>query len=155
MPRKRMPNSTLRYADRPMGTGKSEAQKARDKERKARDFARKYGSEERCFYVATLHCVVPDCSHRGWMENAHTVGGGIGRKANAETVVPCCARHHRTGADSLHNLQPEAFEAAHGVLLEVAADDTETSWQLYGDEVVERGKASGKYGAWKNRRRAA
>lgn len=153
--RRRMPNSTLPYASGPIGSKKSAAQKKRDTERKAREFARKYGSEERCYYVATLHCVVPSCTRTGWMENAHTESGGTGRKADAETIVPACAKHHRTGADSLHNLGRESFQHAHGVDLEIAAAETDVSWLLYGDDVVERAKANGRFDKWKNRRHAA
>lgn len=140
-------------ARKPMGAAKTDAQKKRDAERKAREFARAYGSEERCYYVAQLACVVPWCDRRGWMENAHIETGGVSRKADANKVVPCCAYHHRTGPIAMH-WGIESFQVETGVDLEEAARLTEESWQRYGAEVVARAKASGKYDRWKNRRAA-
>lgn len=138
-------------ARKPMGTGKSPAQKARDAERKAREYARKYGSTERAFYVAQLACVVPWCRSVGWMENAHIETGGVGRKADASKVVPCCARHHRTGPIAMH-AGVETFQDEYGIDLEEAARLTEESWQRYGAEVVARAKADGRFDRWLARR---
>lgn len=113
-------------------------------DRRAREFQRAYGSEERVYYVGQhLACVVPDC-HAHECDNAHIETGGMGRKADADKVAPICNPHHRL----LHQHGPETFEAAYGVDLEEAAADTESRWRLYGEDVVARAKADGRYDAW-------
>jgi hypothetical protein len=39
----------------------------------------------------------------------------MGQKASDRSTVPLCAKHHRTGDDSYHNLGPRRFSEAHGV----------------------------------------
>jgi hypothetical protein len=58
-------------------------------------------------------------------ENAHIVGGGTSRKADADQIVPLCHAHHQSGNDSLHKLQPRAFETYHGVNLAMYAAETD------------------------------
>jgi len=60
--------------------------------RKAKEFARCYGSKERVEFVKSQYCIV--CGGRP-SENAHTVSGGTGRKADYTTIVPLCAKDHR------------------------------------------------------------
>ena len=69
------------------------------KKRSASEFARIYGSRERVEWVKTLPCAVASCGLScgpcdGEIHNAHTVSGGKGRKADAATVAPLCAKHH-------------------------------------------------------------
>lgn len=97
--------------------------------RKAAEFTRCYGSEERVEWVQTLPCIVPGCTQPS--ENMHIEGDGAGRKADANKVVPCCCGHHRTRKDSLHNLGREAFEGEHLVDLAALALDTERCWRRY------------------------
>ncbi len=72
------------------------------KKRSASEFARIYGSKERVAWVKSQPCVYCNAlspffgeSQRGPSHNAHTVTGGMGRKAGFETIVPLCASHHR------------------------------------------------------------
>lgn len=119
--------------------------------RRAENFARAYGSEERLFYVsACLACVVPSCTWNGYNDNAHVETGGTGRKADADKVVSACNRHHR----EMHRGQ-ETFELTYGVDLQQCAAETQERWTLYGPEVVERAKADGRFDAWKEARDAA
>ena len=125
-----------------------------NKARRSKEWARAYGSLERCFYVAQLACVVPWCYTRGWMENAHIETGGMGMKADATKVVPACAYHHRTGDLSMHN-GIKTFQSDTGVDLEEAARLTEESWLRYGQDTVERAKKDGSYARWLARHEGA
>jgi hypothetical protein len=89
--------------------------KKRNDSRKAKEWARAYESPERVEWIKALPCVV--CGKRP-SENAHTVTGGMSRKANADTIVPLCKAHHR----ELHKAGRRTFEAKHGTgdLLELA-----------------------------------
>jgi hypothetical protein len=134
-------------ARKPWGSQKSDAQRERDAARKEREFARKYDSLDRVFYVSTaLNCVVPDCDALGDMQNAHVETGGTGRKANADRVVPMCERHHE------HHRGRLTFAEKYGLDLDVSARLTETQWQLYGADVIARAKASGAFDRWLARR---
>ena len=62
--------------------------------RKAREFARTYGSKARVEYVKTIACC--HCWHwsKGGIDNAHTTGGGMSRKGDYTTIVPLCRSCH-------------------------------------------------------------
>jgi hypothetical protein len=72
------------------------------RKRSASEFARVYGSRARVAWIKGLPCIacvaasplfgMPGAS---LSHNAHTVSGGQGRKADAATIVPLCASHHR------------------------------------------------------------
>jgi hypothetical protein len=64
-------------------------------------------------WIRTLPCLV--CGKTGGIEAAHTGPHGLGQKSPDTSVVPLCARHHRTGRDSYHKLGPRAFERQHGL----------------------------------------
>ena len=76
-----------------------------NKKRKASEFARCYHSKERVEWVKSMRCILrtPFCT--GPSENAHTVGGGAGRKADYATIIPLCNAHHR----DLHTLGIRSF----------------------------------------------
>lgn len=132
---------------RPWGSQKSDAQRERDAERKAREFARKYGSLERVWFVSqVLLCAAS--GERGDNENAHAVGGGVGRKADYTTVLPLSPDHHR----ELHRIGAESFEHKYGINLEEAAAATELAWLTSGTDIVARAKADGRYERWLKRR---
>lgn len=65
------------------------------KKRSASEFRRIYGSRQRVEAIKAMRCTVPHCPH-GPCHNAHTEGGGMGRKAGWETIVPLCPTHHFT-----------------------------------------------------------
>lgn len=76
--------------------------KPRNAKRRASEFARCYGSKERVVFVRSLPCLA--CigiaplllfTAHGPSDNAHTVSGGKGRKADADTIVPLCRNHHQ------------------------------------------------------------
>lgn len=81
-----------------------------NRERKAKEWVRSYGSEERVGAVKATPCEVESCNRLS--ENAHLKTGGTGRKADADTVANLCSEHHRTHPRSLHNLgSVELFDA--------------------------------------------
>ena len=89
-------------------------------------FARCYGSEARVEWVQSLPCVVEHCA-RGRSENAHVEGGGAGRKADANKIVPLCKTHH----GELHRMGVEEFEGTYYVDLAALALDTERCWRRF------------------------
>lgn len=98
--------------------------------RKKSEFARAYGSKERVEWVKAQACVM--CSHLEVAtvqpcHNAHTVSGGKGRKADANTIIPLCPEHHRQYDDYI-----EPFDR-YGVrdFFRAKADDTERRWQAF------------------------
>ena len=61
------------------------------KSRTAGEFARIYGSKARVRWVKAQPCV--SCGE-GPCQNAHTKNGGMGRKADYDTIVPLCFPCH-------------------------------------------------------------
>lgn len=56
---------------------------------------------------------MPSC--RNLSENAHTEGGGAGRKADARTIANVCKAHHTLLDGSLHRLGSAVlFNQTHG-----------------------------------------
>ena len=51
----------------------------------------------------------------------------MGRKADADTVIPMCHAHHR----ELHQVGTETFQATYGVVLSSIAVNTEAAWRVY------------------------
>ncbi len=101
---------------------KTKAQRKRD------TFARCYCSDERIQFVADLGCIVQ--LHAHWPEpcssviqNAHTRTGGTGRKADYDTIVPMCARHHREC-----HMGQKTFERKYGIDLALSADVVQIGW---------------------------
>lgn len=101
--------------------------------RKASEFQRCYHSKARVRFVKSEPC--PVCQALGMRhlvesDNAHIVGGGAGRKAGYEKIVPLCRLHHRAlhAAGSL-----SAFYVTFGGLVDLAAfaAQTHSRWLLY------------------------
>lgn len=92
------------------------------KPRKPSEFARIYGSKARVEWVKDQPCVV--C---GFVpsENAHIVTGGMGRKADFDTIIPLCRFDHRV----LHRFGRRPCESLTGKTLEQLAAQTEAAWQ--------------------------
>jgi hypothetical protein len=80
------------------------------KSRSASEFQRIYGSKKRVEWIKAHGCLA--CA-RTPCENAHTENGGMGRKADAATIVPLCWWHHH----ELHGTGVIAFEAEHSAML--------------------------------------
>lgn len=99
---------------------------AKNGKRRAKAFARAYGSIERVQWVKDQLCIVDSpLTCLGEIENAHIVGGGIGRKSDAANVVPLCVNHHRV----LHEIGPRAFERRYVLSLAEHAELTDAAWQ--------------------------
>ena len=62
-------------------------------------------------WIRTLPCSV--CRTTRSVEAAHTGPRGLGQKSSDSSVIPLCAKHHRTGADSYHKLGPRRFAEVH------------------------------------------
>lgn len=137
-------NSTLPAPTEPMK--RTKPIKARNADRKAREFARTYHSVERVMFVKyAMQCEVPGCGHFP-CECAHIEGEGMGRKGHYTMIVPLCAHHHRTGRFSFHNLgSRHAFEREYRIDLGTLAEWTEERWQTYGQSWVQAMKASGQW----------
>ncbi len=67
--------------------------------RKPSEFARIYGSKARVAWFKALRCawceMVGEPFDSELSDNAHTVTGGKGRKADHETIIPLCREHRR------------------------------------------------------------
>lgn len=99
------------------------------RKRKASEWARAYGSRARVQWIAAQPCLVGSdwCGRHARRENAHVATGGMGRKADAELIVPLCHSHHR----ALHRHGVRSFEKQYyyiGTLVDAAAR-TEARWQ--------------------------
>ena len=118
--------------------------------RRAKEWARAYGSLERVFYINNhLSCVVETCV-RTDLQNAHIETGGMSRKADADKIVPMCSEHH-----ALHHTGAETFVECYGLDLQAMAAETERLWQLNGADVVARAKADGRFQRWLDRDKEA
>ena len=62
-----------------------------NRKRKAREFARAYGSTARVEFVKALPCA--NCGIVGYSQNAHTENGGAGRKGPYTSIIPLCGPH--------------------------------------------------------------
>lgn len=96
--------------------------KPRNPARKKREWTRAYGSPERVAWVRAMPCTV--CRDTP-SENAHTASGGTGRKADADTIVPLCARCH----GELHRAGRASFEACYGINLAERATQLDAQWR--------------------------
>lgn len=73
--------------------------KAVNKKRSAGEFSRIYGSKARVRWVKASPCVCCD-AETGRNHNHHTENGGMGRKADYDTIVslcPTCHTEHHSG----------------------------------------------------------
>jgi hypothetical protein len=99
------------------------------KKRKPSEYARVYGSKVRVAWVARQPCIVPDC----WTwrlkgcENAHIGTGGMGRKADAATIVPACTPHH----GELHRTGIRTFSAKYSLDLDALAAETDVRYRAH------------------------
>jgi hypothetical protein len=93
-----------------------------NRKRKAKEWERAYGSEERVRWIQYLPSVV---SGQTPCENAHVKTGGTGRKADACWIVPLTTAEHR----ELHDCGPETFQARHEIDLIEQARLTEQAWR--------------------------
>ena len=64
-------------------------------------------------WIRTHPCLV--CGSKRGIEAAHTGPHGLGQKSPDSSVIPLCAKHHRTGNDSYHRLGPRRFAELHNL----------------------------------------
>jgi hypothetical protein len=64
-------------------------------------------------WIRTQPCCV--CGSKKSVEASHTGPHGIGQKSPDTSVIPLCAKHHRTGNDSYHRLGPRKFSEKHNL----------------------------------------
>jgi hypothetical protein len=102
------------------------------KSRKPSETRRIYGPPARRKFVRDLPCFaclslspVFGMVTAGSCHNAHSVTGGTGRKADAETIVPLCASHHRRYDE---HQKPFDTEAAREAVKQYAVE-VEAAWQ--------------------------
>lgn len=98
--------------------------RTRNPKRHKAEWTRAYGSKERVEWVKHQPCCV--CGYCV-CENAHTTTGGVGRKADADHIVPLCRAHHR----ELHQHGQATFEATYGIRLESVAVNTALAYRAY------------------------
>jgi hypothetical protein len=93
--------------------------------RKAREFARAYGSKERVAWVKSLPCVA--CTSNGRSDNHHICGDGAGRKADHTSIIPLCRACHL----AWHRFGRRYVEVRAGFKAEQVAAATEQRWQTF------------------------
>ena len=127
MKRSPMPPRTSRLARGPKKIGKAARIRIRRRKRPESEFHRVYGGKRRIAFVKSLPCIVagPECS--GAIENAHAENGGMGRKADASSVFPCCGGHHGL----LHRQGVRWFQSHYAVSLSEAAATTQRLWEAH------------------------
>lgn len=110
--------------------------KKRNAKRRLDEWQRTYHSKARVEFVAALPCVVAGvCSnpetHVGPSDNAHIVGGGMGRKADYDTIIPLCRKCHQY----LHTSGARHFARAYQISLGTYAALTEERWRARCDAI--------------------
>ena len=108
-----------------------------NKEKKAKNFARAYGSEDRVTFVKTLPCCA--CHVVGYSENAHVAPPGekgTGYKADYRFIVPLCGERPgyawEIGCHALHDEYIWTFEHRFPDFdPEAEAAKVEQAWQQY------------------------
>lgn len=104
-----------------------------NRQRKAKEWLRAYGSVERVNWIAGQRCVACGaCSEGQGCENHHVRNGGRGRKADARFIVPMCWTCHR----ELHSLGRVQFEEYYGIDLDALAEQTDASWKAFCQEAA-------------------
>lgn len=112
---------------KPSGLNRArKAIRAVNSQRRAATFARCFHSAERVAWVRSLLCCVGTRYCEGPTENAHTVGGGAGRRAGYETIIPLCRWHHR----ALHHIGTKSFERDYNLDLSALAAAIDSRWKL-------------------------
>ena len=66
-----------------------------------------------CVCGSTQPCCV--CGSKKSIEASHTGPHGLGQKSPDASAIPLCAKHHRTGGDSYHQLGPRKFSEKHNL----------------------------------------
>ena len=107
--------------------------KKSNRKRSAKAFRESFGSDERADWVSTLSCCVCQKAHLRQTtrtENAHTEGGGMGKRGKANTICPLCAMHHR----ELHQHGAQTFALRWRIDLKAEAAKTAHQWDRLNPE---------------------
>ena len=94
--------------------------------RKPSETRRIYGPPARRAWVKSLPCIV--CGHVP-SENAHTENGGMGRKADYDTIAPMCRTHHRAFDEHRDPFETEAMRE----WAQLRARMTDDAWRQRGE----------------------
>lgn len=97
----------------------------RNPKRRQSELMRAYGPPARREWIRSLPCEVEPCDTGARVEQAHTKGGGAGRKADACWIIPLCRTHHR----ELHSIGKVHFECRYAIDLDSTAENIEAHWQ--------------------------
>ena len=100
--------------------------------RKAKEFARCYGSVDRVEFVKSLRCSA--CGRVGRSENAHVLGnGGAGRKGHFTTIAPLCGSAFASlGCHQMFDEYSDTFEEMYPLFsAEAEAARTQAYWQAH------------------------
>lgn len=96
------------------------------RKRKRPTFERVYGSDDRVQWIKAQPCVVCGATPS---ENMHIRGGGVGRKADADQIIPCCSYHHGRA----HVKGIETFAMLYRLDLSLLAAQTQAAWLVESD----------------------
>lgn len=116
--------------------------KPRNAKRAKANHERAYG--EYAAHIRTLPCLVCKVV-RSRMEAAHSTTGGMGRKADASTLVPLCGNRFSVGEliegchPRLHRVGVRTFEKAWGIDLKAIAASLWADWQKQSENVSAAG----------------
>ena len=105
-----------------------------NRERRDSEWKRAYGTTGRVEWVSVQRCL--GCGWKGVRdlspcENHHIQTGGMGRKADADKIIPLCKGCHI----EWHQHGRRTFEEAHRMDADAAARDIEQAWKQRGDDV--------------------
>lgn len=104
--------------------------KRANRKRKAETFERAYGGTDRVLFVKSLPCSVLGCGNHP-SENAHVgVDHGMGRKGDADTIIPLCEAHHK----EYHAAGRDSFATKYRVDYSYHAHLTEMAWSMVDPE---------------------
>lgn len=92
------------------------------------EWDRIYGSQDRVRWVQDQDCIFCGATP---CENAHVTNGGMGRKADAEYIVPACAGEARNGChwEMDHGIGKKAMERKYRLNLREKARETDAKWR--------------------------
>lgn len=111
------------------GLSRSTLVKPINRARKASEFQRAYHSKARVAWVKAQPCAVLLCNHAP-CENAHIESGGMGRKADADKIIPLCRDHHWQAHNYGWNVLPGLSTEQ---LREHLAAQTQARWEQYAE----------------------
>ena len=98
-------------------------------ERRAKNFDRSYG--DKAEWIRGRLCA--RCCHSQNIQAAHVSNGGMGRKADSDTLIPLCGPRENGSIGChavLHNIGIKSFEQRLGMTLKILAAAYESEYQF-------------------------